>query len=75
MIFPQTKKLEHKNYILFSLNYRSLSKRVVKRSKWLKETNYVKRGLTMNRLNKINRDCIEFKEISKLILAFQKKLI
>ena len=73
--FHKQKKLEYKNYILFSLNYRLLSKdEFVKKSKWLKETKYVERGLTMNRLNKINRDSYRIhNEISKLILALSKK--
>jgi hypothetical protein len=55
--FYKQKKLEYKDYILFSLNYRLLSKDElsVKRSKFLKETDYVKRGLTINHLNKIKR--------------------
>ena len=46
----------------------------VERSKFLKETNYVKRGLTINRLNKINKDSFRIhNEFSKLIEALSKK--
>lgn len=73
--FYKQKKLEYKNYILFSLNYRLMSKdEFVKRSKWLKETNYVERGLTINRLNKINKDSFRIhNKISKLIETLSKK--
>jgi surface carbohydrate biosynthesis protein len=73
--YHRQKKLEYKNYILFSLNYRLLSKdEFVKRSKWLKETNYVERGLTINRLNKMNKDSFRIhNKISKLIEALSKK--
>ena len=73
--FYKQKKLEYKNYILFSLNYRLLSKdEFVERSKFLKETNYVNRGLTINNLNKINKDSFRIhNEFSKLIEALSKK--
>ena len=73
--FYKQKKLEYKNYILFSLNYRLLSKNeFVERSKFLKETDYVNRGLTIKHLNKINKDSFRMhNEFSKLIEALSKK--
>ena len=73
--FYKQKNLEYKNYILFSLNYRLLSKNeFLERSKFLKETNYVNRGLTINNLNKINKDSFRIhNEFSKLIEALSKK--
>ena len=73
--FFKKKKIDHKNYILFSLNFTLLSKKeFIQKSKYLKETNYVNRGLTINVLKKKVKDSFRmYKEFSKLIKTLSKK--
>ena len=73
--FYKKKKIDYKNYILFSLNFTLLSKKeLIQKSKFLKETNYVNRGLTVNFLKKRVKDSFRmYKEFSKLIKSLSSK--
>ena len=74
-IFYKSKKFKYNNFILFSLNFRLLSKKKLKiYLQFLKKAGYLKRGLTISELNKDRKDCFRmFKEYSKLIISLSKE--
>ena len=70
------KKLNHKNFIFFSLNFSFLipKEEFNRYLIFLKESEYVKRGYPVNRIKKTKKDSYRmFKEFSKLIIALSKK--
>ena len=73
--FFKKKKVEYKDYILFSFNFRLLSKaELEERYEFLKKTNYINRGISINYQKKINDDMFRmYKEFSKLIKVLSKK--
>jgi len=73
--FFKKKKLEYKDYILFSFNFRLLSKNELdERYQFLEKMDYINRGLSTNYQKKINDDMFRmYKEFSKLIKTLSKK--
>ena len=73
--FYKKKSFIYKDYILFSFNFTLPSKKEIEeRYKYLKETNYIKRGLTINFYKRRVNDCFKMiKEYSKLIKALSKE--
>jgi len=73
--FLKKKKLEYKDYILFSFNFRLLSKNELdERYQFLEKMDYINRGLSTNYQKKINDDMFRmYKEFSKLIKTLSKK--
>ncbi len=74
--FFKKKKLNHKNYILFSFNFALRSQKEF--SKYLKyvmtDAKYRERGFTVNRLKQIRKDSFKiFNKFSKLINALSKE--
>jgi surface carbohydrate biosynthesis protein len=73
--FYKKKSFIYKDYILFSFNFSLPSKKEIsERYKYLKETNYNKRGFTINFYRRRINDCFKMvKEYSKLIKALSKE--
>ncbi len=73
--FFKKKKPLYKNYILFSYNFYITSKKdFAEKSKYLKKTNYVKRGYPINFQKKRVKDHSRmYKEFSKLVMALSKE--
>ena len=74
--FYKKKKLKYKNYILFSLNFSHITpkKEFNKFLKFLVKTEYIKRGLTINKAKKVRRDSNKmYKIFSKLITTLANK--
>ena len=73
--FFKKRNLEHENYILFSLNFSLLSKsQLTKYEKFLKQSKYTSRGISIKGLRKSIRDSFRiYKKFSKLIIAITKK--
>ena len=73
--FFKKKKLEYKNYILFSLNFNNWSqKEFYKIIDYLKEEGYIDRGLTVNRVTKIHKDTERMsKKFDKLITTLSNQ--
>ena len=74
-LFYKKKSFTHKDYILFSFNFSLPSKKEIsERYKYLKETNYNKRGFTINFYRRRINDCFKMvKEYSKLIKVLSKE--
>ena len=73
--FYQNKKFKYKKFILFSLNFRLLSKKQFKEYlKFLKDSGYLDRGFTKGHFIKGRKDIFKmFNEYYKLITALSKK--
>ena len=74
--FYKKRKLEHENYILFSLNFSYLisKSRFKKVLKFYVESKYVDRGITIESLKKKKRESYKmYKKFSKLITTLAKK--
>ncbi len=73
--FYQNKKFKYKKFILFSLNFRLLSKKQFKEYlKFLKGAGYLDKGYTIDNLIKHRKDIFKmFNEYYKLITALSKK--
>jgi len=74
--FYKKRKLQHKNYILFSLNFSYLvSKSEFKKFlKFYKDAKYLDRGITIDSIKKIQKDSLRmYKKFSKLIVTLANK--
>ncbi len=74
--FFKKKKLKYNNYIFFSLNFSYLTseKAFNKFLKFLKDSKYVDRGLTIEKVKKVKKDSYKmYKKFSKLITTLANK--
>ena len=74
--FYKKRKLQYKNYILFSLNFSYLvSKSEFKKFlKFYKDAKYLDRGITIDSIKKIQKDSLRmYKKFSKLIVTLANK--
>tara|TARA_B100001057_G_C22857019_1_gene953061 strand:- start:1980 stop:3287 length:1308 start_codon:yes stop_codon:yes gene_type:complete len=73
--FFKKKKLEYKNYILFSLNFNNWSQKEFKKViGYLKEEGYIDRGVTVSRVTKIHKDTKRMsKKFDKLITTLSNQ--